>query len=721
MERKRTILVTGDVTVDWQILQPRGTEMRHMDMPHRWGISECQAASRAGGAALLADLLRELKSEAGDLGAGVEIQGPDLAEKALQEPGYPGVAKTFMSWKPYPRRRGEGREYVWRIGDFLGEDQPGKAGSGAREGIPQGEEEKKEGLTPDVLVIEDANLGFRSRRENWQNSLSGGNAEKGLIFLKVADPLDGNVLLEDLSDGYPDRLTVFTSVSDMRKSGCPIGYAISWEQVYEEVVAAVRNHRQLRQASRVVVSLGPSGAVLLVREGGSGEKAGGWKSWLVFDPENQEGDWEKRHPGSMVGYGTCIAASLIWEMALGGGVTGMVEALKRGCRAARVLHHVGYKNLGVFPKLHLAFPFEEVVEAVTREAEGDFHHVQLDFDGDGGSSILDVKLAEAGPDGKTVDRVEKAMEIVTRGPARALAGVPVERIGKWSSVDRAEIESMRSLSNIVTEYVNRYRAGDRLEKPLSLAVFGPPGSGKSFAIKQMARALYPDLIEDCEFNLSQFVSAGELAAAFHKVRDMVLQQYLPLVFWDEFDTPFEGRELGWLRHFLAPMQDGRFLEGGVFRPIGPAIFVFAGSQYHTMEEFRLGLAGKAEAERASKKMDFLSRLKGFVNILGPNPLSSGESEDRNYILRRAFLLRTILERKAPHLVDEAGNAGINPGVLRAFLEVTRYYYGARSMEAVVEMSTLAGKKSFELSCLPARSQLAMHVDADDFLQRACGQ
>ncbi len=31
---------------------------------------------------------------------------------------------------------------------------------------------------------------------------------------------------------------------------------------------------------------------------------------------------------------------------------------------------------------------------------------------------------------------------------------------------------------------------------------------------------------------------------------------IPLVFWDEFDTSLDGRPLGWLRYFLAPMQDG---------------------------------------------------------------------------------------------------------------------------------------------------------------------
>src|SRR5690606_21148153 len=42
-------------------------------------------------------------------------------------------------------------------------------------------------------------------------------------------------------------------------------------------------------------------------------------------------------------------------------------------------------------------------------------------------------------------------------------------------------------------------------------------------------------------------------------------------------------------------------------------------------------------------------------------------------------------------------------------------HGARSMEAVIEMSALSGRARFTRSALPAAHQLALHVDADEFL------
>ena len=45
---------------------------------------------------------------------------------------------------------------------------------------------------------------------------------------------------------------------------------------------------------------------------------------------------------------------------------------------------------------------------------------------------------------------------------------------------------------------------------------------------------------------------------------------------------------------------------------------------------------------------------------------------------------------------------IDPGVLRAFLEVRSYRHGARSLETIVAMSTLHGQSRYERSALPAR-------------------
>ena len=157
-------------------------------------------------------------------------------------------------------------------------------------------------------------------------------------------------------------------------------------------------------------------------------------------------------------------------------------------------------------------------------------------------------------------------------------------------------------------------------------------------------------IEPKEFNLSQLQQPEDLLGALHQVRDVNLSGKMPLVFWDEFDTTLGGQSLGWLRYFLAPMQDGTFQEEQITHPIGRTIFVFAGGTSTTMEGFSQVLT--TEDFRAAKGPDFVSRLRGHVNILGPNRQTG--VEDAHFIIRRAIILRVLLKLHWDKLFKKRG-------------------------------------------------------------------
>jgi hypothetical protein len=162
------------------------------------------------------------------------------------------------------------------------------------------------------------------------------------------------------------------------------------------------------------------------------------------------------------------------------------------------------------------------------------------------------------------------------------------------------------------------------------------------------------------------------------------------------------------------MQDGDFREGGTPHPVGPAVFIFAGGTCATLAEFVT--AGDEADGRRVKKPDFVSRLRGYLNILGPN---RADATDVAYPLRRAFLLRSLLVRKAPQTI-RAGRLSIDDGVLQAFLQTERFIHGARSVEAIIDQSSLAGKARFGRSSLPPADQLSLHVDAEEFLRLVRG-
>jgi hypothetical protein len=134
-----------------------------------------------------------------------------------------------------------------------------------------------------------------------------------------------------------------------------------------------------------------------------------------------------------------------------------------------------------------------------------------------------------------------------------------------------------------------------------------------------------------------------------------------------------------------------------------------------MEQFGASLG--EDRFRDVKGPDFVSRLRGYVDILGPNPRPSPEA-DPYYVIRRAILLRAMLRREQEQLFHHEGGRRVlnmDPAVLHAFLETRQYRHGARSMESLLSMSLLAGKQQFERSSLPAEAQLSLHVDAEDFL------
>ena len=169
------------------------------------------------------------------------------------------------------------------------------------------------------------------------------------------------------------------------------------------------------------------------------------------------------------------------------------------------------------------------------------------------------------------------MAVAVLGP-EALERFPVARFGGYQTVDRKEIESLRTIRQLI----NNYRKEARPKTPLNLGVFGPPGSGKSYVVIEIAKAVLNIKNEDVLlFNLSQFSEVADLFGAFHQVRDKVLSGVTPLVFWDEFDS--QGYR--WLQYMLAPMEDGEFQEGQVTHKIGKSIFMFAGATSYTYEKF----------------------------------------------------------------------------------------------------------------------------------------
>lgn len=697
--QKNIAIVTGDVTIDWNL---RRFRQRKESPFQSWDpVDTVRASSQPGGAALVAELIDTIAETIRRDG------GPDFEVRRAGAPGGPvqlddeRMNHSYALWSQYKRTDGQG--LVWRVEESLGVDPGSQECQAVVDDTPE----------TGLVVLDDADLGFRNQKEMWPRALAQ-SSRRPWILVKMARPVAQGELWAHLLEQWADRLVVVMTVDDLRRTEVKISRELSWERTVQDLFWELTHNPRVNSLSRtahIIVSFATAGAWLL-----SGAES---TSRLIYDPAVPEGAWGQSVLGGMIGYTSCLTGSLARQLMLRPKDPDLVQGIQAGIAAARMLHQQGYEERPMGGKRsRLSFPHQMIAQAVAATARP-FDVVDVQDPSrfirgsatDGGRApesafwtILQDRCAGS------LDQI--AEDIVLKGPEKALRGVPLGQFEDLITADRREVESFRCIRSLFIEYCEESQ-----QRPLSIAVFGPPGSGKSFGVKQVARSVRSSAIKPLEFNLSQFDGQEALFDALHQVRDVALSGQIPLVFWDEFDTALAGRPLGWLRYFLAPMQDGFFQQGQIVHPIGRAIFVFAGGTCARMEDFG-GALSREELVRM-KGPDFLSRLKGYINILGLNPQGpSGKPADSLHVIRRAIVLRSVLSRTVRQIFQKQGGAlvpSIDQGVLRAFLHTREYKHGARSLEAVVGMSLLVGRGAFERSCLPSEAQLELHVDGRDFM------
>jgi hypothetical protein len=681
-----TVVVAGDVTIDWlEISKPpvnHGSNWQSYVGTH--------LIARPGGALLLAEFLRSVTD--------IKVLAPELANIETVPSQTVVHSFAYLQKLPYSRDNKDKNNTVFRVKQYKGY-------AGPSQGAPACLSVNDEDPRAQLVVLDDAGNEFRSTKEAWPQALREGN--KPIIIIKMSRPIAQGLLWEELQQYHSDRLIVVINAEHLRREGVSISRRLSWERTAKDFVwqmACNKDLINLHNCAHLIVRFGVDGVILHTRRQGLVE------SRLFFDPKMGEDAFGDAHPGNMIGTGTAFVAALTAQIA-SEGIPGVGEGIRQGIISARRLWEYGFgRDLE-----NIDYPVTQIFKPVPRDQ----------------SSIAEVIIPNptaaepADPDywcilndQKQAAIEELAFDYVRYGPDQALTSVPVGQFRYLRTFDRSEIESFRSIRNLIKEYLS----SPKVSRPLSIAVFGSPGSGKSFGVTEVAESVAPGQLHRIEFNLSQFNSEKDLISAFHSVRDILLEGKVPIVFFDEFDSAFNGK-LGWLKYFLAPMQDGKFRDGEAMHPIGKAIFVFAGGTCSTFHEFsgsKINYQDNQEAPnaaareefRSAKGTDFVSRLRGYVNIKGPNPL---DANDDLYMIRRALNLRFIMEDNAGHLFDR-NVLRIDQGVLRAMIKIREFKHGIRSMLAIVEMSMLTGLDRYEQTALPSAEQLELHVDSDMFLR-----
>jgi hypothetical protein len=693
----KKILVTGDVVIDHHLYQ--GSR----EAPHLKAAPGTMIVDKPAGARLLFEIINQ-----------VALSKKDVQNRAKVLFGLkiaPGLNlsvdhHSYAVWSPRPKEENS-KENVWRMTQPLG-----YGGKESPTGVCQTIPPTEDSTDPNIIVIDDGALGFRFCTMDlaWPQPIRAKKSRKlEWIVYKMASPVAQGDLWRTVSADFSEKLILVVSISDLRREEVGITKGLSWERTIQELTTELHYNssiRDLLKSRHLIVTFGSEGALWVNRERDKHHY------FLVYDPARLEGEWGNQFQGRAMGYLSCFTAAIVNQLIGDQGKNDIGKGIALGLSAMRRLHMEGH---GDIKRPDPGFPFPEIAQEILGPSKG-YSLVQVPSPDilESPSTYWTIMEGNLGPDKSNRLPLYGLARRVALFGSKAINTIPYARFGKLFTVDRSEIESLRGIQRLVKDY----EAKKNVPRPFSIAVFGPPGAGKSFGIKQIAKALLGKDVPILEFNLSQFSLPNELIGCFHQVRDCVLKGTTPFVFWDEFDS----REYLWLQYLLAPMQDGEFREGQIVHPIGKCVFIFAGGTSYTMENF--GPQDKnSEAFKKFKLLkgpDFVSRLSGYLNVLGPNKtqkydpkkgiwIDNDKPADICFPVRRALLMRAVLDLKDEEILK------IDKGLLNAFLEIDKYNHGARSLETLLLQTKMPGSSILERSDLPPAEQMSIHVDTGKFL------
>ncbi|MEW6426889.1 MAG: AAA family ATPase [Thermodesulfobacteriota bacterium] len=551
---------------------------------------------------------------------------------------------------------------------------------------------------------------------------------------------------QEWARAFGENFCLFCRLSDLETTRMEMDSSVIWETIVAMALRSLRtaevglwNGRDNRFVSHVVVEMYPHGLLYVGPEGG----------FFRHRPESLPEKSSPRHKGTVPCYDT-LATSLLATDWLQAGCpnfcrNAFFDYSTRLLKNWQMLHEQGYAFDGElrFPRLDFTSAYPGGVPCSFVEIGEDPCFINLPPFSPEFERLTDILSGQTWNEEK-----KKAIRSFfprrvspfarSRGqtlPANYL-GVIAEvlhylkeevswkkgfeelrifSVGKLRTTDPAEMEPVITLQNVMDSYVTR----EQVQRPLCIGVFGPPGSGKSFAVKEVARVIgrrfERDPFEFFEFNMTQFAGPEEINAAIDAIRASVAKGKVPIVFWDEFDCRYNDHEFGYLRYFLPSMQDGVTYVHGVPYNIGRSIFVFAGGvkvNWDAMESLlHEGGPDSLKLIKTLKIPDFMSRLRVVLDIDGidiPDTLLSAKAgqrdleELRRILMKRAFI---IAHQMDTHWKKAARKTS---GLLLRLL-LAEYKFGARSIEAVIEASGASDRLVYGLPELIAPAAARIHA------------
>jgi hypothetical protein len=288
--------------------------------------------------------------------------------------------------------------------------------------------------------------------------------------------------------------------------------------------------------------------------------------------------------------------------------------------------------------------------------------------------------------------------------------VSSQLLGDYVTLDWPHYQSIRRVRWEILAY-----AEDRSRKrPLNIIMQAEPGSGKSHLVKSLAASIKSHEAFAIDYNMANLQNIEDLLQPLDSVRNVKVQDKLPILFLDEFDSNTSRYPL-----LLPLMWDGEINIAHRNLKLGKLVIILAGSSsdISTAMATAKGMQATGVVEDG-KLIDLVSRINGGELEIPPLDLVS---PDRDRRADKVCLTISLLKYRFGDELE------IIPISILRFVATSKFRYGVRSLAHFIDLirpfaadsvntkQLLPEQLRFPLSSVASlrNSSLAYHVYSED--------
>lgn len=290
--------------------------------------------------------------------------------------------------------------------------------------------------------------------------------------------------------------------------------------------------------------------------------------------------------------------------------------------------------------------------------------------------------------------------------------VSSQLLGSYVTLDWPHYQAIRRMRFAITKY-----ADDRSRRrPLNIIMQAEPGSGKSHLVKSLAASISGQNAVAIDYNMASLQSIEDLVQPLDAVRNVKVQDKLPILFLDEFDSDPSRYPL-----LLPLMWDGELNIAHRNLKLGKLVVILAGSSAAigtAMAAARGMQATATMGPESGKLVDLISRINGGEIEIPSMDLVEAERDRR---ADKVCMTISLLKARFGEGIE------LIPLSLLRFIATNKFKYGVRSLAHLIDLiqpferdeklptKLLTAQLKFPLDNVAAlrNSSLAYHVFSED--------